>query len=116
MHTHDRVLPHLQSGNAGGNDDKRIERCQNDDKTVLEMDVPQVSLKLVFRGQERPASSVDRFHFGHQQIQGRRAARPRFDQGGRDRSTAVSHLQRLAGTDPIPDPGRQASQFRRHDP
>ena len=60
MHTHDRVLPHLQSGNAGGNDDKRIKGCQNDDKNMLEMDVPQVSLKLIFRGQERPSlHSID---------------------------------------------------------
>ena len=60
MHTHDRVLPHLQSGNAGGNDDKRIESRQNDDKNMPEMDVPQVSLKLIFRGQERPSlQSID---------------------------------------------------------
>jgi tetratricopeptide (TPR) repeat protein len=53
-------LPHLKSGNAGGNDGKTIEGCQNDDKNVLEMDVPQVSLKLIFRGQERPSlHSID---------------------------------------------------------
>ena len=61
MHTHDRVLPHLKSGNAGGNDGKTIEGCQNDDKSVLEMDVPQVSLKLIFRGQEQP--SLDSIEF-----------------------------------------------------
>src|SRR5258708_5313711 len=61
MHTHDRVLPHLKSGNAGENDGKTIESCQNDDKSVLEMDVPQVSLKLIFRGQERP--SLDSIEF-----------------------------------------------------
>src|SRR6201987_2855668 len=64
MHTHDRVLPHLQSGNAGGNDDKRIESCQNDDKSMLEMDVPQVSLKLIFRGQERPSLQSIQFISG----------------------------------------------------
>ena len=53
-------LPHLKSGNAGGNDGKTIEGCQNDDKNVLEMDVPQVSLKLIFRGQEQPSlQSID---------------------------------------------------------
>jgi tetratricopeptide (TPR) repeat protein len=61
MHTHDRVLPHLKSGNAGENDGKTIEGCQNDDKSVLEMDVPQVSLKLIFRGQEQP--SLDSIEF-----------------------------------------------------
>ena len=53
-------LPHLKSGNAGGNDGKTIEGCQNDDKNMLEMDVPQVSLKLIFRGQEQPSlQSID---------------------------------------------------------
>src|SRR5258707_2829864 len=53
-------VPHFKSGNAGGNDGKTIEGCQNDDKNVLEMDVPQVSLKLIFRGQEQPSlHSID---------------------------------------------------------
>src|SRR5260370_28339042 len=53
-------LPHLKPGNAGGNDGKTIEGCQNDDKNVVEMDVPQVSLKLSFRGQEQPSlHSID---------------------------------------------------------
>src|SRR6201997_4641318 len=64
MHTHDRVLSHLQSGNAGGNDDKRIESCQNDDKSMLERDVLQVSLKLIFRGQERPSLQSIQFISG----------------------------------------------------
>src|SRR5258708_15795401 len=53
-------LPHLKSGNAGGNDGKTIEGCQNDDKHVLEMDVPQSSLKVIGRGQEQPSlNSID---------------------------------------------------------
>ncbi|MBV8329002.1 MAG: tetratricopeptide repeat protein [Verrucomicrobia bacterium] len=37
-----------------------MEGCQNEVKNVLEMDVPQVSLKLSFRGQERPSlQSID---------------------------------------------------------
>src|SRR5258707_2426732 len=53
-------VPHFKSGNAGGNDGKTTKGCQNDDKTVLEMDVPQVSLKLIFRGQEQPSlHSID---------------------------------------------------------
>jgi len=40
--------------NAGQNDGKTIERCENDDETVLDMDVPKVSLNLVFRGEELP--------------------------------------------------------------
>jgi hypothetical protein len=51
MHT---VLPYDNSRNAGQNDDKTIKRCQNDGETALDMDVPKVSLKLVFRGEELP--------------------------------------------------------------
>ena len=54
MHAHAHSLPYDNSRNAGQNDDKSIERCQNDDETVLDMDVPKVSLKLVFRGEELP--------------------------------------------------------------
>ena len=61
MHSHAPALPHDKSGNAGRNDDKTIERCRNDDGTVPEMDVPQVSLKLIFRGRERP--SLQSIHF-----------------------------------------------------
>jgi len=48
------LLPYDNSRNAGQNDDKTIQRRQNDDKTALDMDVPKVSLKLVFRGEELP--------------------------------------------------------------
>ena len=54
MHIHAHSLPYENSRNAGQNDDKTIKRCQNDDETVLDMDVPKVSLKLVFRGEELP--------------------------------------------------------------
>jgi hypothetical protein len=47
-------VPYDNCRNAGQNDDKSIERCQNDEETVLDMDVPKVSLKLVFRGEELP--------------------------------------------------------------
>jgi hypothetical protein len=42
--------------------------------------------------ESKAAKTMTKLHFGHQQVQGGRAARPRFDQGGRDRSTAVSIL------------------------
>ncbi len=61
LRAHAHSLPHDNCGNAGENDDKSIERCQNDDETELDMDVPQVSLKLVFRGQEQP--SIQSIHF-----------------------------------------------------
>src|SRR5258708_30326183 len=61
LHVHARSLPYDNCGNAGQNDDKIIRRCQNDDKTVLDMDVPQVSLKLVFRGEELPRLHSIRF-------------------------------------------------------
>ena len=48
------LLPYDNSGNAGQNDDKTIQRRQNDDETALDMDVPKGSLKLVFRGEELP--------------------------------------------------------------
>ena len=54
LHIHAHSLPYDNCRNAGQNDDKSVERCQNDDETVLDMDVPKVSLKLVFRGEERP--------------------------------------------------------------
>ena len=54
LHIHAHSLPYDNCRNAGQNDDKTIERCQNDDETVLDMDVPKVSLKLVFRGEELP--------------------------------------------------------------
>ena len=54
LHIHAHTLPYENCRNAGQNDDKSIERCQNDDETVLDMDVPKVSLKLVFRGEELP--------------------------------------------------------------
>ena len=64
LHVHARSLPYDNCGNAGQNDDKTIRRCQNDDKTVLDMDVPQVSLKLVFRGEELPRLHSIRFISG----------------------------------------------------
>ena len=51
---HAHTLSYENCRNAGQNDDKTVERCQNDDETVLDMDVPKVSLKLVFRGEELP--------------------------------------------------------------
>jgi hypothetical protein len=54
LHIHVHSLTYNNSRNAGQNDDKSIQRCQNDDETALEMDVPKVSLKLVFRGEELP--------------------------------------------------------------
>jgi hypothetical protein len=54
VHIHAHSLPYDNSRNAGQNDDKSIERCQNDDETALDMDLPKVSLKLVFRGEELP--------------------------------------------------------------
>ena len=54
LHIHAHTLPYEKCRNAGQNDDKSVERCQNDDETVLDMDVPKVSLKLVFRGEELP--------------------------------------------------------------
>src|SRR5271166_4639894 len=54
LHIHAHSVPYDNCRNAGQNDDKSIERCQNDEETVLDMDVPKVSLKLVFRGEELP--------------------------------------------------------------
>src|SRR6266403_3420174 len=64
LHAHGHSLPHDNCRNAGQNDDKTIGRCQNDDETVLDMDVPQVSLKLVFRGEELPRLHSIRFISG----------------------------------------------------
>jgi hypothetical protein len=54
LHIHAHTLPYEKCRNAGQNGDKSVEGCQNDDETVLDMDVPKVSLKLVFRGEELP--------------------------------------------------------------
>ena len=51
---HAQSLPYDNCRNAGQNDDKTIQRCKNDGETVLDMDVPRVSLKLLFRGEELP--------------------------------------------------------------
>jgi hypothetical protein len=64
LHTHALLLPHEISGNAGQNDDKTIARRQNDEETVPEMDVPQVSLKLIFRGREQPSLQSIQFISG----------------------------------------------------
>src|SRR5260370_368579 len=48
-------LPHFKSGNAGGNGGKTIEGCQNDDKNVLEIDVPHTTMKLNLPRQKQAA-------------------------------------------------------------
>ena len=122
LHIHAHSLPYDNCRNAGQNDDKSIERCQNDDETVLDMDVPKVSLKLVFRaetcvpGRGAAAASLDIFHFGILHLHCRAAARPGFGQSRRHRAAPFSHLQRLPGNNPIPYQGRQASRFNKHDP
>src|SRR5258707_13883766 len=64
LHTHALPLPYNKSGNDGQNGDKTIKRCQNDGENAPEMDVPQVSLKLIFRGREQPSLQSIRFIAG----------------------------------------------------
>ena len=116
LHARTHPLPYDNCGNAGQNDDKSIERCQNDDETVLDMDVPKVSLKLVFRGEEQPRIRSIYFISGSDTCVAEAPARPGFGQSRRHRAASFSHLQRLPGNDPIPYQGRQANRSNRHDP
>jgi hypothetical protein len=64
LHTHALQLPYNKSGNDGQSGDKTIKRCQKDGENAPEMDVPQVSLKLIFRGREQPSLQSIRFISG----------------------------------------------------
>ena len=116
LHTHALPLPYNKSGNDGQSGDKTIKRCQKDGENAPEMDVPQVSLKLIFRGREQPSLQSIRFISGPDVYTAEAPQDRDLAKAVAIVLVALSQLQHLPGNDVVPHPGCQADQFHRHDP